>query len=250
MVVVDDRTALAKIQAILSQDRATNWTMPDEFAYKYAHNLSSLAPRKALDQAAQFIDEVRQHNQAEEKKFQKAEVTKQKLTQGPISNAGPRGVRGYFQRQLLALLNGTANSLDRIEVTEKGMFVYQPFATVSQRTVKHKDIADKKVLLSVNPPGYLDGLLGFMRQFRKTVAVPWGEVVLYEPGSGKDIASAISFRPDKKVKEITGALADLHRVENPYEKYKRLPRLVDLLIYYDIEKWDQIVASPSYQAQP
>ena len=244
MAVIDDQKALEKIQKILQQDKATNWDMPDEFAYKYAYNLSEHSPLEALRKAEAYIKEVEGHNKAEAKKAEDAKAAKQELEANPISNAGPRGVRGYFQRQLLATLNGTMNSLDRIEVTENGMFVYQPFATISQRTIKHADISGGKIVLSVNPPSYLDGILGFMRQFKKDVHTPWGQIVLYEPTSGRDVASAIAFWPDEKVKEIKKALEALHRVANPYEKYKRLPRLIDLLLYYDVEKWLQIVGQP------
>ncbi|MCB0064610.1 MAG: hypothetical protein KDE19_20950 [Caldilineaceae bacterium] len=241
---IDNRVALQKIYRILYYERSTDWNMPEEFAHRCANELPNLPPIQALQRATEFIEEVRQHNQAEEQKFQAAENYKVELQANPITNAGRRGWQGYLRRQLLAFLNGTLNSLDRLEVTEQGLQLYQPFATVSQRTITYRDLRERRVVLSVNPPAYLDELLGTLRQFREKVIVPWGEIVVYEPGSGRNIATAIAFRPDEKVAEIRVALAQLHRAENQYENYKRIPRLVDLLIYYDIERWGQIFGFP------
>ncbi len=187
----------------------------------------------------------------EDEKFRLAKERKEDLKKNPISNVGSRGVWGYIRRQILAAINGTPfSSLNILEVDDTGLQVYLPFAPVSQRTIKYKDLQDKRVLLSVNPPAYLDSVLGYLRQFRKNVPIPIGEIVVYEPGSGKSIASAVAQRPDLKAKEIVAALEQLHRVENPYEKHKRLPRVIDLLIYYDLNHWEMVEDEPSALDNP
>jgi hypothetical protein len=234
-----DREALSKIRRMFQEERATNWGMPEEYAFKYAHELMNASPAEALTKAKQFINELREHNRKEDEKFEQAKKQKEELKKNPISNVGTRGILGYIRRQILAAINGTPfSSLNILEVDSEGLQVYLPFAAVSQRTIKHKDIQEKRALLSVNPPAYLDSILGYLRQFRKNIPIPIGEIVLYEPGSGKTIASAVAQRPDLKLDEIKKALEQLHRVENPYEKHKRLPRVVDLLIYYDLNHWE------------
>jgi len=236
-----DREALNKIRRMFQEERATNWGMPEEYAFKYAHELVNASPAEALEKAKQFINELREHNAKEDEKFKQAKARKEELKKNPISNVGSRGIWGYIRRQILAAINGTPfSSLNILEVDDSGLQVYLPFAPVSQRTIKHKDIQEKRALLSVNPPAYLDSILGYLKQFRKNIPIPIGEIVLYEPGSGKTIASAVAQRPDLKLEEIKKALEQLHRVENPYEKHKRLPRVVDLLIYYDLNHWEMI----------
>lgn len=236
-----DREALSKIRRMFQEERPTTWGMPEEYAFKYAHELVNAAPAEALEKAKQFINELREHNAKEDEKFKQAKARKEELKKKPISNVGSRGIWGYIRRQILAAINGTPfSSLNILEVDDSGLQVYLPFAPVSQRTIKFKDIKERKVLLSVNPPAYLDSMLGYVKQFRKNVAIPIGEIVVYEPGSGKTIASAVAQRPDLKAKEIEDALQQLHRVENPYEKHKRLPRVVDLLIYYDLNHWEML----------
>ena len=144
----------------------------------------------------------------------------------------------YFWRTTLASLNWTPSSrLNLFTVDVEGLKVYQPFATVSTRTIKLKQLREASVVMSVDPPSYLDGILGLIKQFVKTIPVPLGEIVLYEPGSGKEIARAVAIFPDAKIREMRNALEQLYLAETPYEGQKRLPRLGDLLIYYDLEHW-------------
>lgn len=237
----EDRAALIKIRRMFQEERATNWGMPEEYAFKYAHELANASPAEALEKAKQFIGELRAHNAKEDEKFKLARARKNDLKNNPISNVGSRGIWGYIRRQILAAINATPfSSLNILEVDDTGLQVYLPFAGVSQRTIKYKDLQERRVLLSVDPPAYLDSILGYLGQFKKNVPVPIGEIVVYEPGSGKRIASAVAQRPDLKKDEIVEALQQLHRVENPYEKHKRLPRVVDLLIYYDLNHWEML----------
>jgi hypothetical protein len=144
----------------------------------------------------------------------------------------------YFWRTALANANLTpASRLNLFTVDTEGLKVYQPFATVSTRTIKIKQLREASVVMSVDPPSYLDGILGFLKQFFKDIPVPLGEIVLYEPGSGKEIARAVALFPDSKINEMRKALEQIYLAETPYEGQKRLPRLVDLLIYYDLERW-------------
>lgn len=244
MAPIDERRALEQIYALYIHERGTDWNIPEEFAHRCANELPQLPPTAALERAKEIIEEVKEHNQAEGEKFEAAKQFKEELPSNSITNAGATGWRGYVERVLAATLNGTANSMHLLVVTEEGLQLYQPFATVSQRTITYSDLQDGKIVLSVNPPSYLDELLGFVRQFRKNVIVPWGEIVVYEPGSGRNIAEAVAFRPDKKLAKIRNALEQLHRAKNPYTNYKRTPRLVDLLIYYDYPAWGRQFGFP------
>lgn len=152
----------------------------------------------------------------------------------PITNAGSRGWQGLIQRWLLTTLNATPTSgLNWMEITKDGLQVYQPLATVSQRAVNHKQIREGQVVLSVNPPAYFDSFLGVLRQFRRNVETPWGEIVIYEGGSGRIIASAIALAPDRKLRQMRTALELLHLAENEAEGFRPIPQLRDLLIYMD-----------------
>lgn len=230
-----DRRALDKIRNLLDERAETNWAMPDEYAFKKAHDIARLTPLEALREAKQFIEELRKQNETAQSRIDAAQKRKKELTEHPITNAGPRGLKGFLQRWGLSLLNGTPfNNFNWLEVNQDGLQIYTPLATVSQRTITFRQIESNSVVLSVDPPEYLDRFLGFMRQFRRNISVPWGELVVYEPGSGRTIARAIAMRPYEKLKEMTDALRQLHILQQPYQGYKRLPRLRDLLIYYDV----------------
>ncbi len=152
----------------------------------------------------------------------------------PLTNAGSRGLKGLVQRWLLTTLNATPTSgLNWMEVTKDGLQIYQPLATVSQRTIKFRQVRDGQVVISVNPPAYFDALLGMLRQFRSNVDTPWGELVLYEGGGARVIASAIALAPGAKLKEIRTALELLHLAENEHEGFRRIPQIHDLFIYVD-----------------
>ena len=114
----------------------------------------------------------------------------------------------------------------------------QPFATISKRVVRWRELKSNELTLSVNPPAYLDWLLGFLRQFFKNIVTPWGELVLYERGSGRDIARAVAFWPDTKIKEIRAALEKLSLADDKDANRQIEPRKVDLLTYYDVDTWE------------
>lgn len=230
-----ERRALEKIRTLLEQRAETNWTMPDEYAFKKAHDIARLSPLEALREAKQYIESLREQNRTAQSRIESAQKRKQDLAEHPITNAGPRGLKGFIQRWALSLLNGTPfTNFNWIEVNQDGLQIYTPLATVSQRTITYKQLESGAVVLSVDPPAYLDQLLGFLRQFRRNVSVPWGELVVYEPGSGRNIARAIAMWPYEKQKEMTDALKQIYLLNQPYQGYKRLPRLRDLLIYYDV----------------
>lgn len=161
----------------------------------------------------------------------------------PLTNAGPRGLKGLVQRWLLTTLNATPTSgLNWMEVTKDGLQIYQPLATVSQRTIKYRQVRDGQVVLSVDPPAYLDSFLGFMRQFRRNIDTPWGEIVIYEGGGARVIARAIALSPGGKVKQIRTALELLHLAENEHEGFRRLPQLQDLFIYVNPDRLEESAA--------
>lgn len=230
-----ERRALEKIRTLLEQRAETNWTMPDEYAFKKAHDIARLSPLEALREAKQYIESLREQNRTAQSRIEAAQKRRQDLAEHPITNAGPRGLKGFIQRWALSLLNGTPfTNFNWIEVNQDGLQIYTPLATVSQRTITYKQLESGAVVLSVDPPAYLDQILGFLRQFRRNVSVPWGELVVYEPGSGRNIARAIAMWPYEKQKEMTDALKQIYLLNQPYQGYKRLPRLRDLLIYYDV----------------
>lgn len=234
----EDQEALAKIRQLLNEHEPdTNWEMPAEYAFKCAHEIPSLQPAAAIKRAEEFIKELKEHNVKKQKELVEARKRKEELQQNPITNAGARGIYGFIQRWFLAWLNATPMSnFNWMEVNQEGLNLYQPFATVSLRTIKHKDVKNNEVTLSVDPPAYLDGILAVIKQFRKETDTPWGEIVIFERGGGKVVARAVARWPSQKIKEMKKALQQLHIVENPFEDHKRLPRLRDLLIYYDIEQ--------------
>jgi hypothetical protein len=161
----------------------------------------------------------------------------------PLTNAGPRGLSGVVQRWLLTTLNATPTTgLNWMEVTKEGLQIYQPLATVSQRTIKYRQVRDGQVVISVDPPAYLDSFLGFMRQFRRNIDTPWGEIVIYEGGGARVVARAIALSPGSKIKQIRTALELLHLAENEHEGFRRLPQLQDLFIYIDPDRLEEALA--------
>lgn len=238
---LSDAEALERIRGVLRENSTPHWQMPPEFAFRYAYEIAKMPPAAAYRRAQQMIMDVHKHNADEVKKHEEAEAVKKDLRENPITNAGGRGLKGYIKRIILSALNGTPFSrLDWLEVNDEGLQVYQPFSTVSQRTVKHRDLARGNVVLSVDPANYLDWILGFLRQFRGNVPVPIGEIVVYEPGSGRTIGSAVARRPDRKVQAMKDALAQLHKAENPYDSFQRVPRLEDFFVYYDVDGWERM----------
>jgi len=222
----------------------TNWAMPDEYAFEAAQEIDeNLHPTLALIKASTYIQRLRRRNAQQKESVSKARATRDKLKEQPITNAGPRGIKGLLRRWLLASLNGTPfNNLNWIEVNHEGLQIYTPLSAVSQRTIKYSQLNNNGVVLSVNPPVYLDWLLGVLRQFRRNIQTPIGEIVVYEPGSGLKLAEAVALWPEEKISEMRKALEQLHLLENPYQRYHRLPRLRDILIYYDFAgtDWEEL----------
>ncbi|MEZ4728912.1 MAG: hypothetical protein R3E79_17405 [Caldilineaceae bacterium] len=249
-----DRRALEKIRELLEDRAETNWAMPDEYAIRVAQDIAQRAPLDALQAAKRYIDDLRQQNAGVQARVVAAEKRRQELAEHPITNAGPRGLKGFLQRWALSLLNATPfSNFNWIEVNQNGLQIYTPLAPVSQRTVTYEQIRSGAIVLSVDPPVYLDQLLGFLGQFRRNIPVPWGELVVYEPGSGRYIARAIAMWPREKLKEMMDALAQIQIAQQPYQGYKRLPRLRDLLIYYDVhddENLDDLQDLLSDEAPP
>lgn len=236
----EDREALEVIRNVLQENSTPHWQMPPEFAFRFAYEIANLPPAAALQKAQSMIDNVHQHNATEVQKGDEASLVLEKLRENPITNAGSRSFGGFLLRQFLAFLNGTPFSrLDWLEVDDTGLHIYEPFSNVSQRTVKQRDIVAGTVVLSVNPASYLDWPIGFLRQFRRNVPVLIGEIVVYEPGSGRTVGSAVAWRPDRKLVKIKAALVTLGRVENPYAGFQRVPRLEDFFVYYDVHRWEQ-----------
>lgn len=235
MASAEEQAAKLAIRQILESSIPTNWQLPPELA-SIANRLSRLPADQALAQAERHIAAIQQANEKLEERAEAAQAKVDKLKDEPITSAGKRGLMGYLKRQLLATINGTpAISLRWFEVKDDGLHMYQPFATVTERTVTHGDLAEGRIVLSVDPPGYLDAILGFLRQFRSGVSAPWGQVVAYEPGSGETVATVVAWKPDYKVKRIREALEAIFLAQNPYVNYQRVPRKVDLLSYYNFE---------------
>lgn len=232
---MSEQDALREIQDILDNTRPTNWELPQELA-SVAFELTYLSPSEALARARHHIKEIQAHNEAQDELFEIAKNVRESLKEDSITNAGGRGLGGFLLRQVLAALNGTPfRALRWFELDESGLHMHQPFDTVSVRTFSYDDITEGKVVLSVNPPSYLDWLIGFTKQFWENVPIPIGEVVAYEPGSGRTIATAVSWRPDKKIAQVMDGLEKIHRASHRYREHKRVPRLIDLLSYYNVE---------------
>ncbi len=245
--------AKAEINKLLSLWE-TNWNMPDQYAFEAAQEMPGLHPTLALIKAHSYIRRLRGQNEKEQIKLAKARALSKKLHDEPITNAGTRTLVDFAKRWLLSLLNATPfNNFTWIEVNHEGLQIYTPLAAVSQRTIRYPQLVDGQVVLSVNPPVYLDQILGLLKQFRRNVMTPWGEIIVYEPGSGRNIARAIALWPDQKIKEMREALETLSILENPYRRHKRLPRLRDLLIYYETfgdDGWDQLAELDDHDADP
>lgn len=177
----------------------------------------------------------------------------------PITNAGSRGARGLLIRWLLATLNASPTSgLNWMEVTKDGLQIYQPLATVSQRTIKHPQLAQNQLVISVNPPAYFDAPLGYLKQFFADITTPWGEIVVYEGGGARIVASAVAIWPAAKIKEIRAALELLHLAANEHEGFRRIPRLRDMFIYVNPGRLyippsppqDDLIEDPPRSPQP
>jgi hypothetical protein len=240
----DDRRALEEIRRLITHPIGPNWAMPSEYLI-FAQDIAHYPPAEALQKVQEYIGKVRENNLKQRGKYEDSVKYKAELNANPITNAGRRGVIGYFWRQFLATLNATPlTSLNLFELNGEGLQIFQPFATISKRTVRWRELKSNELTLSVNPPAYFDWLLGFLRQFFRNIVTPWGELVLYERGSGRDIARAVALWPDAKIREIRTALEKLSLGEDPNANRKIEPRKVDLLTYYDVEEWNLPDAPP------
>lgn len=234
------QNALEEIMRLLAHSRVVNdWAVPDEVAH-YSYELARLAPANAIHEAVKYTQQIKKENQKAADEFNTAIEAKKIIKDTPITDAGRLGIIGFIQRQLLAAINGTPfNGLNRFVVDDKGLQIYRPFAVVSQRTLRYSDLKDGKAVLSVNPPAYFDAILGLLSQFDMTKGVqsPWGQIVAYEPGSGREIGSAVALWPDDKKNQFEVALRTIERAGNRYEGYKRIPSLADVLMNYDCDLW-------------
>ncbi len=244
----DDRKALDEIHRILRDHKESNWTMPEKHAM-FAQDIVHDPPADAYARVEAYIKNIRQHNLSQRSKYEKARQFRQDIAEDKvpeITNAGQRGIIGYLWRSFLATINATPlSSLNFFEITPEGLLVEQPFVTVSRRIFKFREIANNEITMSVNPPAYLDWVLGFLRQFFRKITAPWGEIVIYERGSGREIARAVALWPEQKIKDFRKALETIHLAENQFAGREREPKKIDLLSYYDIDHWD-IVAQTSY----
>jgi hypothetical protein len=222
--------------------------MPEELAITIAQELAEVPPTQVVAKAKEILAKLKANNLKEKDKREKAKTIVADLKTNSITNLGRPGLIGYLQRSIMASVNGTPlNALNWMEVNDKGLQVYTPLAPVSQRTFKHRDFTSNKVVMSVDPPAYFDALIGLLKQLRIPFASPWGQIILYEPSSGRNLAEAVAIWPDRKIKQIREALLQVHLVENPFEGYRRLPRLVDLLGYH-LEEWDMRIADNKKKA--
>lgn len=235
------KIALDEIVAALSNHESlSNWVMPDEIAH-FIYDLMKMAPANAKRTADDFRAQRIQDNEKARLNFEKAVAKQKELARSPWTDTGGQGIFSFLLRQLLSFVNSTPFSgLNRLEINQDGLQIYQPFRTVSTRTIRHADLDGRNVVLSVNPPAYFDFLLGLFGQFRltKDISSPWGQLVLYEPGSGQEIGAAVVLWPSEKKKTIEDTLKQLHLANNRFEGYKRVPNMTDLFDDYDTEGWD------------
>ena len=101
-----DRAALDEIRRLLSHPMGTNWTMPEEYLM-FAQDIAHLPPAEARAKVQEYIDKIRAQNAKQREKFENAVKFKSEISENPLTNAGKRGVIGYFWRQILSTLNGT-----------------------------------------------------------------------------------------------------------------------------------------------
>lgn len=151
-----ERRALEKIRSLLEERTETNWNMPDEYAFQKAHAIAKLGPLEALRAAKEYIEDLRKQNDSAQAKLDVALKRKKELSEHPITNAGPRGLKGFLQRWGLSLLNATPfDNFNWLEVNQDGLQVYTPLATVSQRTITYRQIESGASVVSASPKRWL-----------------------------------------------------------------------------------------------
>lgn len=237
-ITPEQRAGFQEVRRIMRRHGETNWGMPDDVAITIAQELADVPPDQVVAQARARLQELKAVNQKEKEKRAKARERVAELKDHPLTNLGQPGLIGYLKRSILASINATPLiALNFMEVNDKGLQVYTPLAPISQRTFKWRDFTGNRVVLAVNPPAYFDWIFGLFKQLRINLTTPWGGITVYEPGSGRTLAEAVALWPDRRIAEFRAALQQVHLVENPFEGYRRLPRLVDLLGYH-FEEWD------------
>ena len=214
--------ALEQIRRI-QQLPPTNWPLPDEYAIRIAQPIAKLPPEEAIKKAKEELAKLQKINDDLNAKLEKAQEAVAKLDDVPITNLGQRGLRGLILRWLLSMLNATPFSLNWVEVNSSGLQLYNPFSPTSSRTITYGQLASGEIVLGVDPPAYFDWILGVIRQFRKKASPPWGEITVYERGSGRMIATAIALWPAQKVEQMKTALSNIG--QNASSKQFKLPRL-------------------------
>src|SRR5690554_5709893 len=149
--------SIQRIRSILTA-RDTNWGMPDAYAIAYAQQIAKLPPDEALVRAQAVIDELEAQNRKEDARRDDARKTRDYILAHPITNASMGGLIPWLRRYglvgrilsgflslswhsfLATLIGHPTAGLNVLEVDKDGLQIYQPFATVSQRTIKFKEI--------------------------------------------------------------------------------------------------------------
>lgn len=199
------------------------------------------APANALKQAKANVEKAKKNNAKAMIEHNNATDLKEELREHPWTDTAGFGLWAFIQRQVMSSINLTPfNGLNRFEVSDKGLVVYQPFRAVSVRILTYQDLADRNVILSVNPPSYFDLMLGFLGQFRwgRNVPSPWGQLVVDEPGSGRIVGTTVVLWPSEKQKQIEKLLKQLEEADLPYHaRLQDVPDVAGQLINYDFEEW-------------
>lgn len=234
-----DHEALRQIRELLRKYPGQYGRLDDPLTLRYAQELLHYRPSEAIIKAEEFRQQFKAHNDREEELTELARQRRDELKARPVYSLGYGGIIGVFLRSIMASINWTPlSSPNWYELTERGLIVHTPLANVTERVVMHRDLQEKRLELGVNPPAYLDRMIGFLKQIRISYRTPWGQITLREPGSGVTLAEVVEIRPDEKLAQIRKDLATLHRVANPYATHLILPKIVDFFSYY-IDEWDE-----------
>jgi hypothetical protein len=237
-LTTEDRQALEQIRSLLKRYPGQYGRLDDPQTRQFAQELLQYPPAEAVRKVEEFRQQIKSFNDTQEEKDADAVKVKERLKQQPIYSLNRGGILGIFFRSFMASLNATPlASPNWYEVTDRGLIIHAPFATVTERLVTHRDLQEKRIELGVNPPVYFDALIGFLKQLRFRFSTPWGTITVREPGSGVTLTEVVEIWPDRKLAQIRQALADLHRANNRYAAHQILPKLVDFYSYY-IDEWD------------
>jgi hypothetical protein len=241
----EDHQALVKIRELLRKYPGQYGRLDDPLTRQFAQKLLQYPPAEAIVKAEEFRQEVKVHNDKQESEVKKAQQLKDQLKTQPVYSLGRTGLVGVFFRSFMASVNWTPLlSPNWYELTDAGLVVHTPFANVTERTITHADLAEKRRELGVNPPSYFDSVIGFLKQLRINAKTPWGTITVREPGSGVVLGEVVEIQPEQKLAQIRKGLAFIYRANNPYATHHVLPKLVDFFSYY-IDEWDD-----EYRLQP